>query len=350
MTWFGETGFARRPVVAVEDHLHHVSELLDALAAPGLLEQVTVVCLDRPGPDTDRAVERWLAAFPGLQVAASWDGPAPPADPRFLPLDRALFEDSNRFSRAVAGLLRPGGLLIQDVQLSTLRFLPADRWWESIFLASTVRGMFADRPPACRFLSNKRGYQATFGRDLLEAGFDPRDVLDKSELSSVVVPVIRSFLERSFPLVLRFALGKEEEPQTRALARVEPERLEAERELDLVLWSLDPVVELGGRLIEGPPGSRVALKPGSQEAATWAGLLEDRLAGGDGLPVVEVGRRLAPEGAGKAEMTNLAARHLHVLRGRLTDGGAIVTLHHAYRLSDRLRIGRVTPRPKPLDS
>jgi hypothetical protein len=349
MIWTGESGFARRPVVAVEDHLHHVSELLDALGASGLLEQVTAVCLDRPGPDTDRAVERWLAC-PGLQVAASWAGPAPPADPRFLPLDRTLFEDPNRFSRAVAGLLRPGGLLIQDVQLSTLRFLPADRWWESIFLASTVRGMFADRPPACRFLSNKRGYQATFGRDLLEAGFDPRDVLDKSELASVVVPVIRSFLERSFPLVLRFAPGEEGAPQTRALARAEPERLEVERELDLVLWSLDPAAELGGRLVEGPPGSRLSLKPGSQEAATWAGLLEDRLAGGDGLPVVEVGRRLAPEDAGKAEMTNLAARHLHVLRGRLQDGGAIVTLHHAYRLSDRLRVGRVIPRPRPAGS
>ena len=28
--------------------------------------------------------------------------------------------------------------------------------------------MFAENPPTCRFLSNKRGYEATFGRDLLE--------------------------------------------------------------------------------------------------------------------------------------------------------------------------------------
>ena len=346
MTWLGETGFARRPVVAVEDHLHHVAELLEALGASGLLDQVTVVCLDRPGPDTDRAVERWLAAFPGLQVAAAWDGPAPPAGPRFLPLDRALFEDSNRLCRTLASLLRPGGLLIQDVQLSTLRFLPADRWWESIFLASTVRGMFADSPPACRFLSNKRGYEATFGRDLLEAGFDPRDVLDKSELSSVVVPVVRSFLERSFPLVLHLVGEGAGAGRTLALARSASDRREVERELDLLLRSLEPAVELGGRMVEGPPGEagRLALKPGSQEAATWAELLEDRLAGGDRVPVVEVGRRLAPEGAGKAELTNLAARHLHGLRGRLRDGGAIVTAHHAYRLSDRLRVGRVSHR------
>lgn len=209
-TWVGEAGFARRPAVVVEDHLHHVSELLAALAPAGaaLLGQVTVVCLDRPGPDTDRAVERWLADFAALQVAASWDGGEPVPDrARFLPLDPAVFADAHRYGRAVAGLVRPGGLLIQDVQLSTLRFLPADRWWESIFLASTVRGMFPQSPPACRFLSNKRGYQATFGRDLLDAGFDPRDVLDKSELEAVVLPVVRSYLERAFPLALRMAEG-----------------------------------------------------------------------------------------------------------------------------------------------
>ena len=84
-------------------------------------------------------------------------------------------------------LLRPGGVLIQDVQLGTLPFVPADRWWESIYLAATVRGMFPARPPTVRFLSNKRGYSATFGRDLLDAGFDPRDVMDKSALRDVVV-------------------------------------------------------------------------------------------------------------------------------------------------------------------
>ena len=54
-------------------------------------------------------------------------------------------------------MLRPGGLVLQDIQLATLGFIPPDRWWESIYLANTVRGMFAENPPTCRFLSNKSG-------------------------------------------------------------------------------------------------------------------------------------------------------------------------------------------------
>jgi hypothetical protein len=200
MTWVGAAGFARRPLVVVEDHLHHVSELLETLAEadPSTLERTTVVCLDRPGPDTTRMTASWLAAHPGLQVAARFEGDPAPA--RCLGLDPAVFEEPHRFCKAVAGLLRPGGLLLQDIQLATLGFIPPDRWWESIYLANTVRGMFAGNPPACRFLSNKRGYEATFGRDLLDAGFDPRDVMDKSELRGVVVPVVRSYLDRAFPL------------------------------------------------------------------------------------------------------------------------------------------------------
>jgi hypothetical protein len=117
----------------------------------------------------------WLERYPGLQVAARPEGDS--ADPRRASLDPAAFEGASRSCKTVAGMLRPGGLLLQDIQLATLGFIPPDRWWESIYLANTVRGMFAGAPPACRFLSNKRGYEATFGRDLLDAGFDPRDVI-----------------------------------------------------------------------------------------------------------------------------------------------------------------------------
>ncbi|HEX9945360.1 MAG TPA: hypothetical protein VGG03_25395 [Thermoanaerobaculia bacterium] len=346
MTWVGATGFARRPLVIVEDHLHHVTELLAVLAAadPAILAMTTAVCLDRTGPDTTRLVAWWLETYPALQVAASFGpGDDGPRDARRAALDPAVFESASRCGKALAGMLRSGGLLLQDIQLSTLAFIPPDRWWESIYLANTVRGMFAENPPTCRFLSNKRGYEATFGRDLIDAGFNPRDVMDKGELREMVVPVVRSYLDRAFPLKLEVAQGGERPPAA-AVARTEEDRRELEGELDLVVWSAEPAVEIGGRILagEGDP-RRVAFKAGSQEAITWVELVEDCLRGGVGVPVLEVGQRIAPEGAGRAEITNLAARHLHGLRSRLRDGAAIVTAHHAYRLADGLRVGRVAP-------
>jgi hypothetical protein len=341
MTWVAATGFTRRPLVVAEDHLHHVTELLRALAElePAILGMITVLCLDRAGPDTTRLVDLWLATYPTLQVAAILEGGAAAENARLSALDPTVFSDGNRFCRTLAGMLRPGGLLLQDIQLSTLGFIPQDRWWESIYLASTVRGMFAENPPTCRFLSNKRGYEATFGRDLIDAGFNPRDVMDKGELAAMVVPVVRSHLERIFPLRLRVVHGPADTP----VAKTEEDRREVEGELDLVVWCTGPAVEIGGRLVAGER-RRLAFKAGSQEAVTWSELVEDRFNDGPGVPVLDVGKRIAPEGADRAEITNLAARHIHGLRGRLQDASAILTAHHAYRLSDGLRAGRVAPR------
>ncbi len=326
MTWSEASALDRRPIVVVEDHLYHITLLLQALEemAPALLAQTAVICLERPGPDTEAAVERWLAAYPDLRiVAATGSGNS---------LAHQVFVASNAFCRTVAGMLRPGGLLLQDIQLATLQFIPADRWWESIYLAATVRGMFATRPPACRFFSNKRGYGATFGRDLVEAGFDPRDVIEKDDLSRVVVPALRSFLDRRFPWRL-------ERPSLlpAAVGVSEEDIGEAEEEMDLVAWiEADGGLSLGGRGV----ARRLQLKAASQEARTWERLIRDRLEGGAGVPVTEVGERLAPEGALRAEITNVAAKHLHLLRSRLEDPATIVTAQHAYRLRDGLRVGR----------
>jgi hypothetical protein len=68
-------------------------------------------------------------------------------------------------------------------------------------------------------------------------------------------------------------------------------------------------------------------------------LVRDRMDDGPGLGVTTVGERVGPPMAGRAELTNVAARHLHTLRSRLRDGSAIVTAQHAYRLLDRLSVG-----------
>jgi hypothetical protein len=330
MTWLDEPGFERRPLVFVEDHLYHTAELLAAMAAvrPDLLASATAIGIDRPGPDTDATVEEWRTRYPELQIVA--------------PLARrdTAAAASLRVRELVSRLLRPGGILIQDVQLSTLPFLPADRWWESIYLAATVRGLFAARVPTVRFLSNKRGYSATFGRDLLEAGFDPRDVMDKSALRDAVVPGVIALFDRAFPRTLQARLP----PQgaiSWPVGQSDADRDEIEQALDLMLWPAGSGLELGGRLVAGSNG-RVSFRHGSTEADTWKQLIDDALLDGNGLAVVDVGARIGPAGAERAELTNLAARHIHTLRGRLRAAEVIATANHAYRLGDKIRIGLVT--------
>jgi hypothetical protein len=338
-----EPGFERRPIVFVEDHLYHTADLVAAVAAvrPDLLASITAVGIDRPGPDTDATIVEWRTHYPSLQIVAPISARGGLLDStRVRTLEPADTAETAAFARTVARLLRPGGLLIQDVQLSTLPFVPADRWWESIYLAATVRGMFASRPPTVRFLSNKRGYSATFGRDLLDAGFDPRDVMDKSDLSDTVVPAVIALFDRAFPQVLEARLSPG--PMARwPVGTLEDDRREIEQALDLVVWPTETGVELGGRSIGGA-ANRIALKTGSPEAETWTQLVADALGSGPGLPVLDVGKRIGPAGAERAELTNVAARHAHTLRGRLRSAEAIVTENHAYRLSDSLRVGRVT--------
>ena len=336
MSWFCEQPPKRRPILLVEDHLYHIEEVLVLLgqSAPQLMPLLTIACLDRPGPDTDRSLRDWLKRFPETRwVAATQEV----QDPRLEPLDPVVFGRQHELTKALAHHLRPGGLLLQDVQLETLTFIPRDRWWDSIHLAASIRGLFADRAPCCRFLSNKKGYEATFGVDLLEAGFDPRDVIDKRLLEKLLIPTITTFLDRRFPFELRSAdsgrssisvVGLEAEDQA-----------EVESCLDLILWDLPGRPELGGRLVKGRGrASRLKLKPSCQELVTWRNLLDDLLQEGQGIPVLEVGRRAAPELAGRAEITNCAARHIHLLRSRLSQGDAVQTVDHAYRLDRRLSV------------
>lgn len=335
-------GLARRHVVSVEDHLYHTAELIGTVArtAPELLPWMTACVIDAPGADTTRAVSSWLERHAGLQVAARVDPDTLPPDQarRVLRIDASQLDDLSGFARMVSSLLLPGGVLLQDIHLSTLAFVSRDRWWESIYAAATVRGMFPDRTPAVRFLSNKRGYAATFGRDLMDAGFDPRDVMDKAELAATVVPAIARDVRDRFPLALETAVAAR--PASTPVSDHESTRRELEHAFDLLEWNVGGRLELGGRLLGAP----VTFRTGSQEAITWQALINDKLAAGGGVPVLEVGMRLADAGAERAEASNLAARHIHTLRARLSSPGSIVTANHAYRLDDRLTVGRVRRR------
>jgi hypothetical protein len=298
-----------------------------------------VVGLDRPGPDTDATVTEWLQRYPALQVVA----PVRASAPRLRAFSEAEVSDAGAYARLIAGVLRPGGLVVQDVHLSTMSCVPADRWWESIYLTATVRGMFASRPPAVRFLSNKRGYTATFGRDLAGAGFDPRDVMDKSELRSVVVPTVASLMTRLFPLSLQIR-GMGGVRGSWPVARDDEERRELEEALDILMWPVPAGWELSGRQVR----DRIPLKSTSAEAQTWVDLVHDHIGSPGGLAVVDVGTRLGGVGVERAEATNLAARHVHTMRSRLREGGSIVTVDHAYRLAEGLTAGIVSPKQNDL--
>jgi len=342
MTWL-DAPVEQRPLVVVEDHFYHTAELVDVLAVsrPELITQITAIALDRAGPDTADAVADCRRRHPALCVVAPV---APPVarEAGIECLTAADTADAAACARLIARHLRPGGLLVQDVQLTTLPFVPADRWWESIYLAATVRGLYADRPPQVRFLSNKRGYEATFGRDLAEAGFDPRDVMDKATLEASVVPTIARFIDAAFPMML--SVMRTGQHGTWRAQTLDAERRYLASRLDLLLWVDPNGWELSGRLVKHEPSARGLPLRAGYEADTWRALLDDRLHRGDGLPVVDVGKRVGPPGIEQAEATNVAARHVHTLRSRLRDARAIITADHAYRLRDDLDVGGCQPR------
>ena len=321
--------------------MYHSGELLEAMArsSPELLPCTTVCAIDDPGPDTSSSIAAWLRKFDGIQIAARVEPGEIAGDlaARVLAIEPGQIGELSSFARLAASLLLPDGVLLQDVHLSTLPFIPADRWWDSIYVAATVRGMFPRDQPAVRFVSNKRGYTATFGRDLMAAGFDPREVMDKAELEDVIVPSIARDVAARFPLELTAS----DRPGPRPIAASDGSRRAIEDALDLVEWDVSGRVELGGRLVAGG----VTFRSGSNEAITWHRLIADRLADGGGVPIQEVGERLAEEGSDRAEISNLAARHIHALRARLSNAAAIVTVNRAYRLDGSVSVGRVRRRP-----
>ncbi|MGH1340304.1 MAG: hypothetical protein ACRBN8_02040 [Nannocystales bacterium] len=329
----------RRPLVVVEDHLYHIDELLGLLQrqTPGLLSRLTVVCLDRPGPDTQAAVERWAVRFPGVLIVADV---APPDPSRQQALPPEALQREKGYVDMIADLLTPRGVLLQDIQLEPLRFLAADEWWETIYLASNVRGRYGDGRPRCVFMSNKRAFEATFGKKLRNAGFDEDDVLSKDELEHTLSPLLHRCLREAFPLEVE----RSDVRGDHWLSDTDDDAKDVSEALDLVLWEhrTSKVVLTGDAIA----GGRVELSSTSHEATTWRALVEAHLSRTAGIPTHQLGERIAPEHALRAEQSNAASRHMHKLRTRLRDKGTVMTAQHCYRLAEHVRAGRVRRRPR----
>jgi len=350
VNWFDKNTFPPRPLVIIEDHVYHISELIKNMRQDfsDLTRNVTIVCLDRPGPDTDEAVGEWLDLNPELQVASRIDAENDFSElaNRLFFLPKRVFQNQNEFCQTVAGFLRNGGLLLQDIELESLEFIPRDRWWETTYLASTVRGIFGDGSIHCAFFSNKRGYEATFGAELLAAGHDPRDVLNKLEPARIVLPFLENHLNKNFPWFMKWCESGSGLVPTET-CRVSSEiKLQEEINdcMDVVCWpSINGTAKLCGRSVAGKQ-SCVQLPDTSKEVATWTALVEAALNGQPGVEVIEVGKYVAPAGALRPELTNAAARLIHTLRKRLLDGQDIVTVDGRYRFRDGLRVAIVSDR------
>lgn len=337
--------FGPRPLVVVEDRVYHISELLGTIQrnASHLLPNLTIVCLDRVGPDTDAAVSDWQKDYPTLQIASRIeDSSLGESSQQIFRLSDDVFVNQNDYCKTIAGLIRKQGLLVQDIDLESLKFISRERWWDTTMLASTVRGIVGDRAPRCAFISNKRGYEATFGSELLAAGHDPRDVMNKYELERVVVPFIGQHLQEFFPWTLEYSNAPGSINDC-LVSRNELCMREIELELDLVLWpEQNQSMQMGGRAFASSKKPSFTLSADSNEAITWMALIQSRLQDSDGVEVQAVGQRVAPQGALRAEATNAAARHIHSLRKRLEQPQNIVTVQGHYRLADELNVGITT--------
>lgn len=340
---FLSNSFSPRPLVVVEDRVYHISELLGTIQrnAPGLLSNLTIVCLDRAGPDTDAAIQDWLDNYPELQVASRIGKQSLFSNQvaQLESLNDNLFSVQHDYCRKIACFIRKRGLLVQDIDLESLSFIPRERWWDTTMLASTVRGIVGERAPKCAFISNKRGYEATFGSELLAAGHDPRDVMNKYEMERVVVPFLERHVNSYFPWKLRW-LDSSNQSGLQSTNHDAEEKREIESELDIVLWpEQNQFAELGGKSFAPSKKSPLLLAAVGNEAITWSELIASRLQQTDGVEVQAVGKRVAPEGALRAEVTNAAARHIHSLRKRLSNPKDIVTVQGHYRLADELSVG-----------
>ncbi len=354
MTWLCEEGLERRPIIVVEDHLNHLSDICRRLRAeqPELLRLVTLVGLDQRGPDTRRDVRRWLRDYPAIQVAAHLtveDGRqlAERHPGRLLPIRSELLESAapTELAELIAGLLRPGGFLLQDVQLETLRFIPADRLWLSIRILTTrVRDSVPGRPPVCWFMSNKKNPFQGVRQSLKDLGFEPDQFLDKDDLEGEVTSTFQDFLEEAMPFSLRVTKHGELIGDTVVGEEDLPDVMNG---VDLALWQTnDTLLRLGGRSVKGEVLER---QFDSIDGRAWRELVVDRFGQRAGVPTRRFGElrsRETPDDVDYDEMqisargTRLAHRMRTVLRG--DPKSVLETRDGTYRLADHLRVGRVT--------
>ncbi|HEY6351071.1 MAG TPA: hypothetical protein VI636_16835 [Candidatus Angelobacter sp.] len=298
MHWISDPAAGQRPVVIVEDKPRHVSTLVTELGnyREELTGLITIVCLAEGHGDTASAVGKWLANDLDLHVR-TLPGPAT-ADlkkrfgERCGVLDPQITQDMESYAREFRTLLRPGGLLLQDVVLNPLRFTEQDKW-KSVYAAGQVRSLLMPRGLQLWFMTNK----SLRVPHVLRAKEDVKaeEFFDKEDHLTGIVSSLRRFLKEHFPWRLHLSNG-------RVLAIGMGDDDDVSHNVDIVVWATTKMKRtVGGRLIQwqihaksGKPGLRwrPPLSNVDAEAVVPAlvSLVRDRVNRGPGLPTTVFGR------------------------------------------------------------
>lgn len=281
-----ELGLQPRPLVFIEDHVNHVFDLCAALASSEsvpdeFLGRCTIVLLDTPGPDTEFETLRLLLTYPALQVVAgpfdaqlrpalreleSADQPLPSrftnADihallashrrlapqalsSRYCDLAERSLQDEPAFARLLDQLIRPGGLIVCDIELLTLPFAQgaASNLYAGVRAASIAcrcqgepESSVAQEAARLLIVSNRQKFGARIDKAVAECGvYVARDdIFRKSDDLLDVAARIRERLRERFPWHLQLRHLHDGALITHPVGKQDKALIDSS--LDVVLW------------------------------------------------------------------------------------------------------------------
>jgi hypothetical protein len=382
-----ERGLQPRPLVFVEDRVRHVIDLCGALAQketlPGeFLGRCTIVLLDAPGPDTEFEVVRLLLTYPMLQVIAGpFREPLGPCLhefergrqspsrllevdtsallsslprlacqsllPRYLDLSERSLQDEPAFARLLDQLIRPGGMIVCDIELLTLPFAQgaAHALYGGARAASIACRRQMEPERSCTqeaaqllIVSNREKFGARVDKALAECGVyvGRDDIFRKSDDLIDVASRICDTLSQRFPWRLCFRHPRDGGLVTHYIGR--PDEALIDATLDVVIWpAQDGMHQLSGLAVLDAK----SVAESSGRAQVLLMLMEAHLhAGSRPVAYDDICATLERlnEKQSPSQVIEGILRMLHPeQQRRILPKGA----NHAYRVGDDARIGLV---------
>jgi hypothetical protein len=305
-------GIQPRPIVYIEDKIKHVFKLLEALRNKQsyegeVFEGCTIMLLAPPGPDTKRDIVELLSKYSDLQVAAvpapgepnislaliaacsalrsgkKWPSDeigvalrehaklpgAETVDARFGDLERVVLYEDAALKAAVDRLVRPGGLVVCDLEQLALDHKSSDVRAQ-LMRAPVAAGKACaaqeekisdsagQEPASLSVLSEMRVFLSV-GSALRAQDVDIREelIFDKENMYGGVSTAIADKLRTRFPwkMKLRHAQKNDTDPGMLETHRVgEGDRAFLNWCLDLVLWPCQARGKVSGRTVTEEEG------------------------------------------------------------------------------------------------